>query len=101
MCCRDPALLITQYKLLPVPISQLEGPGIYRNEIKKKYFPKIKTHEINSHCKQERAKEQKETPDKKVTGTVKQKQLREKIISSSPAENQEVLTNGTFHGNIN
>lgn len=56
------------------------------NEIKKKYFLKTKTHEINSYWKQERAKEQKETQDKKVTGIIKQKQLREKIISSSPAE---------------
>lgn len=36
---------------------------------------------MNSHCKQKGAKEQKETQDKKVTGIVKQKQLREKIIS--------------------
>lgn len=86
MCCRDPAPLVTQYKRLPVPISQLERPGIYMNEIKKKYFLKTKTHEINSYWKQERAKEQKETQDKKVTGIIKQKQLREKIISSSPAE---------------
>lgn len=101
MCCGDPAPLFTQYKRLPVPISQLQRPRIYRNEIKKKYFLKIKTHEINSHCKQERAKEQKETQDKKVMGIVIQKQLKEKIISSSPAESQEVITNGTFHGNIN
>lgn len=67
MCCGDPAPLVTQYKRLPVPISQLERPGIWRNKIKKKYFPKIKTHEINSYCKQEQAKKQKENQGKKVT----------------------------------
>lgn len=41
------------------------------NEIKKKYFLKTKTHEINFYWKQEQAKEQKETQDKKVTGIIK------------------------------
>lgn len=84
MCCGDPAPLVTQYKRLLVPISQLDRPGIYRNEIKKKCFPKTKTHEINSHCKQKWAKEQKETQDEKVAGIVKQKQLREKNYKLQP-----------------
>lgn len=46
---------------------------MYRNEIKNKYFPKIKTHEINSHCNQEQAKEQTENQNKKVTGIVSSK----------------------------
>lgn len=46
-------------------------------------------------------KTRKKPKTKKVTGIVEQKQLREKIISSSPAESQKVIMNGTFHENIN
>lgn len=63
---------------------------MYRNAIKNKYFPKIKTHEINPHCNQEQAKEQTENQDKKVTGIVKQKQLTEKVQAPALQEDKKL-----------